>query len=149
MFGATLNVGHCHRPRKTLTQLWFKASCGYCQHASTASMKYWLGLNDYWQVGDGLYSHPAVCTARPAAQQTRGVEPVLVRRWARIGQALGQHLVFAGSVDRPHCVSHIAGCEDIKTVAQLIEPKDDFVTVDMRNGFHHIKIQSLLSKGAI
>ena len=25
---------------------------------------------------------------------------------------------------------HIAGCEDIKTVAPLIEPKDDLVTVD-------------------
>ena len=25
---------------------------------------------------------------------------------------------------------HITGCEDIKTVAQLIEPKDDLVTVD-------------------
>ena len=46
------------------------------------------------------------------------------RRWARIGPALGQRLVFTGSVDRLHCVSHIKGCEDIKTVAQLIEPKD-------------------------
>ena len=63
--------------------------------------------------------------------------------WARIGQALGQHLVFAASVDRPHCVSHITGCEDIKTVAQLIEPKDDLVTVDIKHGFHHISIYSL------
>ena len=51
--------------------------------------------------------------------------------------------MFAGSVDRPHCVSHIAGCEDIKTVAQLLEPKDDLVIVDIKNGFHHIKIHSL------
>ena len=58
------------------------------------------------------------------------------RWWARIGPALGQRLVFAGSVDRPHCVSHIAGCEDIRTVAQLVEPKDDLVTVDIKNGFH-------------
>ena len=28
------------------------------------------------------------------------------------------------------CVFHITGIEDIKTVAQLIEPKDDLVTVD-------------------
>ena len=28
------------------------------------------------------------------------------------------------------CVLHITGCEDIKTVAQLIEPEDDLVTVD-------------------
>ena len=60
--------------------------------------------------------------------------------WARIGPALGEHLVFAGSVDRLHCVSHIAGCGYIKTVAQLIESKDDSITVDIKNGFHHIKI---------
>ena len=29
-------------------------------------------------------------------------------------------------------------CEDIKTV-KLIEPTDDLVTVDIKNGFHHIK----------
>ena len=56
------------------------------------------------------------------------------RRWARIGLALGQRLVFAGSVDRPHCASHIEGCADIKTVAQLIKPKDDLVTVDIKTG---------------
>ena len=52
------------------------------------------------------------------------------RQWARTGPALGQLLVFAGSVDRPHYVLHNAGCEDSKTVAQLIEPKDDLVTVN-------------------
>ena len=30
----------------------------------------------------------------------------------------------------------------VKTVAQLIEPKDNLVTVDIKNGFHHIKIHS-------
>ena len=64
-------------------------------------------------------------------------------QWASIGPALGQPLVFAGSVDKPHCVSHIAGCGDIKTVDQQIEPKDDLVTVDIKNGFNHIKIHSL------
>ena len=49
------------------------------------------------------------------------------RRWARIGPALGQRLVFAGSVDMIHYVSHIAGCEDIETGAQLIEPEEDFL----------------------
>ena len=29
------------------------------------------------------------------------------RRLASIGPAFGQRLVFAGSVDKPHCVSHI------------------------------------------
>ena len=49
-------------------------------------------------------------------------------------EALNQRLVFAGSVERPRCVSHIVGCEDIKTVAQLMEHKDDLVTVDIKNG---------------
>ena len=52
------------------------------------------------------------------------------RWWATIGPALGQRLVFAESVASHICVLHITGCEDIKTVAQLIEPKDDLVTVD-------------------
>ena len=38
--------------------------------------------------------------------------------------------MFAGSVDRPQSGLHIAGCEDIKTVTQLIEPEDNLVTVD-------------------
>ena len=84
------------------------------------------------------------------------------RRWASIGPALGQRLGFAGSVDKQHCVLHIAvvpkrnnkfrliqnlrpvrvvndscckvtfQCEDIKTVAQLIQPTDDLVTVDIK-----------------
>ena len=94
----------------TLTQLWFKASCRYRQHADTTSMKYWLGLNGYWPcstgdagltfnrhwIGAGLYSPPAVCSARPAAQQTRGVEPVQVWCWASVadgGPELEQHWV--------------------------------------------------------
>ena len=47
------------------------------------------------------------CTTKPAAQQTRGVKPVLMlmlgqrlRWWASIAPALGQCLVFAGSVDK-------------------------------------------------
>ena len=46
------------------------------------------------------------------------------RRWARIGPAFGQRLVFAGSVVRPHCVLNIAGCENTKTVAPLIKSKE-------------------------
>ena len=41
------------------------------------------------------------------------------RRWARIGPALGQCIVFCTSPG-----------EDIKTVAQLTAANDDLVTVD-------------------
>ena len=76
------------------------------------------------------------CTASPAAQQTRGVEPVLVLCWASYadgGLELDQHWVnvscLLGVLTGHICVLHITGCKDIKTVAQLIEPKDDLVTV--------------------
>ena len=36
-----------------------------------------LTFNRHW-AGVGFYSPPALCTARPAAQLTRDVEPVLV-----------------------------------------------------------------------
>ena len=72
------------------------------------------------------------------------------RWWARIGPALGQYLVFSGRIDKPHFVSHISGCEDIKTVAQLIKPKDDFVTVDIKKRIPpHQNTWSLLSTAAI
>ena len=114
----------------------------------------------------------SACTAWPAAQQTLGFEPVLFLCWASVadlGPELDQHLFnvscLLGVLTGHICVLHITGCEDIKTVAQLIEPKDDLVTVDhlpgskswhseasgvanlagedVENGFHHIKIHSL------
>ena len=131
------------------------------------------GLTFYrhW-VSVGLHCH---CTARPVAQQTQGVEPVCVLCWASVadgGPELNQHCdnvsCFLGVLTGHICVLHITGCEYIKTVAQMIEPKDDLVTVDhllgskfwhseasgvanlagkdavdIKNGFHHFKIHSL------
>ena len=72
-----------------------------------------------------------------AAQQTGGVEPVLVLCWASVadgGPELDQHwfnvLCLLGVLTDHICVLHITWFEDNKTVAQLIEPKDDLVTVD-------------------
>ena len=112
----------------------------YCQHEVLTRAEWILAnngdsdptFNRHW-VGVHLYSPPAVSTARTAAQQTRGVA----------GPALGQRLVFAGSVERPHCVLHIDWCEDNKYLAQMIELKDDLIAVDIKNRFHHIKIHSL------
>ena len=107
VFGVTLNVGQRHRRRANITELWFKASCQYRQHSGTACMKYWLGPNGYWActsdagptfnrhwVVVSLYSPPAVCNARPAAQQKAWS---LVWCWASVadgGPAMGQCLVF-------------------------------------------------------
>ena len=122
----------------------FKASCGYYSHNEVGILTTveWIiastgdagpTFTRHW-VGVGLH-----CLIR-AAQQTRGVEPVLVLCCASVaggGPELGQHwvnvsclLVLTGHI----CVLSITGCEDVKTVAQLIEPKDDLVTVDYLPG---------------
>ena len=98
---------------------------GYCSASATLAQH----LKDIGSL--------SACTARPAAQQTRGVKPVLVLCWASVaadGPDLDQHWVkvscLLGVLTCHICVLHITGCEDIKTVAQLIEPKDDLVSVD-------------------
>ena len=90
-----------------------------------------LTLNRHY-VGVSLFSPPVL-----PDKQTRGAEPVLVLCWASLadgGPELDQHWVNVAclpGVLRGHiCVLHITWCEDIKTVAQLIEPKNDLATVD-------------------
>ena len=60
---------------------------------------------------------------------------MLVLCWGSVtddGPELNQHWVNVSCLlgVSTHYVLHISGCENIKTVAQLIEPKDDLVTVD-------------------
>ena len=126
--------------RPTLTHLLFKASCWYySQHeVGLLTTVEWIltstgdagpTFNRHW-VGVGLHCH----TRSPVNTRLWTSAGFMLgqrrRRWARIEPALGQRLVFAGSVDRPHLCFHITVCGDIKTVAQLIEPEDDLVTVD-------------------
>ena len=116
VFDATLNVGQRHR----LTMVeWILANTG---DAGPTFSKHWGGV--------GLD-----CLTRSSAN--RSVEPVLVLCWASVaegGQNLVQHWVnvscLLGVLTGHICVFHITGCEDNKTVAQLITPKDDLVTVD-------------------
>ena len=79
VFGATLNVGQCHRRRanintplvrsivhKVLSRAeWILANTG---DAVPTFNRHWVGVG----------SPPAVCTVRPAAQKTGSAEPVLV-----------------------------------------------------------------------
>ena len=53
--------------------------------------------------------------------------PELDQNWVNVSCLLG---VLTGHI----CVLHITRCEDIKTVAQLIKPEDDLVTVDRLPG---------------
>ena len=52
------------------------------------------------------------------------------RRWAELDQRWVNISFLLGVLTGHICVLHITGCEEIKNAAQLIEPKDDLVTVD-------------------
>ena len=97
LFDATQNVGKRHSRRANINPALVQSIVPVVQPAWSRPTDYsWMDTGKHWRR----------------------------RRWARIGPALGQRFLFAGSV------SHITGCGDIKTVAQLIVPKDDLVTVD-------------------
>ena len=124
----------------TLTQPWFKASC-------RASMKYWLGLNGYWPApvtfSVGLYSPPTV------TQQTRDIDSIQVQCVADGGPALDQHwvnVVFAGSVDKPHCVSHIGVVPKQNNKFPLIHslycPQEPFNNINYKSHRHYTSCTS-------
>ena len=74
----------------TLTQLWFKASCQYSQHEVLTRAEWILPstgdagptFNRHWVVSACTRRQQQPLAYQHAAQQTRGVEPVLVWRWA-------------------------------------------------------------------
>ena len=117
----------------TLTHIWLKASRQQYSHHEVGLLTTveWI-IASTGDAGPLFNRHWGGVSP---ANKTRWTSAGLIlgqrhRQWARIGPALFQRLVFAGSVDRPHlCFAH-HGCEDIKNVAQLIEPKKDLVTVD-------------------
>ena len=99
VFGASLNVGQRHRRRAKINQALVQSIVHEvltrAELILTSTGDAGPTFNRHW-VGVGLYSPPAVCTARPAAQQTWDVEPVLVWCWASIadgGPELEQHWV--------------------------------------------------------
>ena len=63
VFGATLNVGQRHRLHANINPALVQSivpvlpACRYRQHADTASMKYWQGLNRYWPAPATLAQH--------------------------------------------------------------------------------------------
>ena len=109
VFDATLNVGQRHRRRAYINPAFVQSIVRVLQPAWRRPTDYsWMDTSQHRRRWPNIGSVSA-CTAWPAAQQTRGIESMLVfmlcqrrRRWARIGPALGQRLVFAGSVDRLH-----------------------------------------------
>ena len=135
VFDAKLNVGQCHRRRANINPALVQSIVPVVQPAWRRPTVKWImastgdagpTFNRHW-VDVGLH-----CQTRSPANTRRCTSAGFTldqrrRWWARIGPALGQRLVFAGSVDRPHFILHITGCDDIKTVAQLIEPEDDLV----------------------
>ena len=132
MFDATLHVDQRHRGPANINPAFAQSIVSVLQPAWSRPTDYgwmdtsqhrrrWPNITRHW---DGVGLH---CMTRSQANTRRWTSAGFMlgqhrRRWARIGTALRQRLVFAGSVDRPLCVLHVTGCEDIKTVAQLIEP---------------------------
>ena len=112
VFGVTLNVDKRHRRWANINPALFQSIV-----FGTASTKYWLGLDELPSTGDagpttnrqcvvvGLYLSPAVTTSIPARN------PENTKRWTSTGLMLvhRQRHVSAGSVDKPHCVSHQNG----------------------------------------
>ena len=92
----------------------------------------------------GLYSPPAVCTAKPAAaQQTRDIEPMLVWCWASVadvGLELDQHwvnvLCLPGVLTGYIVFRTSKGVKILKLLLNGLSLKIE------PNGFHHIKIHS-------
>ena len=108
----------------TLTQLLFKASYGYySQHeVGPLTMVEWI-LTSSGDAGPRFTRHLVGVGLHclTAAQQTRGVEPVLVLCWASVadgGPELDQHwfnvLCLLGVLTGHICVLHITWFEDKK-----------------------------------
>ena len=115
-----LNVGQRHRRRASINPALIQSifpvqpACRYRQHEALTRAEWILAstgdagptFNRHW-VGVGLYSsinYPGGYITSLGLPDQGAIER---RWWASIGPALGQSLVFAGSVDMPHSVSHI------------------------------------------
>ena len=118
----------------TLTQLLFKASCRYYSQYEVGLLTTveWI-LPSTGDAGPTFTRHWVSVTLHCLTRSPA----VLVLCWASVadgGPELDQHWInvscLLGVLTGHICVLHITRCEDIKTVAPLIEPEDDLVTVD-------------------
>ena len=121
----------------TFTQLLFKASwVYYSQHiVGLLTPVEWI-LASTGDAGPEFTRH-WVCVGLHCLTPQPSKHEALNQCWFYAGpasQTVGQNWVndscLLGVLPGHICVLHITGCEDIKTVAQLIEPKDDLVAVN-------------------
>ena len=102
---------------------------------------HWVGVSLYHQqkalpnvewilarAGDG----------QPCVDKPHCFSPISVVPKRNKNLCLIQDLV--GRLVNDSCRKMTFQCEAIKTVVQVIEPKDESVTLDIKNGFHHIQI---------
>ena len=118
VFDATLNVGQRHRQKTNINPAFVQALWGYySQHevGLLTTVEWILAITGdagptftRHLVGVRLHcltSSPANTRRWTSAGFMQGQRR---RRWAKIEPALGQRLVFTGSVDRPHlCFAHL------------------------------------------
>ena len=105
-------------------------------------------------IGAGLYSLPAVSTSRPVCYWTQpSKHEALNQCWFDAGpasQTVGLHwssigsssVVFAGSLDKPPCVSHICVVPKRRNKFRLIHslycPQEPFNNINYKSQWHYI-----------
>ena len=117
LFDATLHVGQHHRWRANINPAFVQSIVRVLQPAWSRPSDYgWMDTSQHRRRWPNIYQTLVQCWLALPDPQPRKHE-ALNQCWfyagpasqtlGRIGPALGQHLVFAGSVDRPHlCFAH-------------------------------------------
>ena len=156
VFNATLNVGQRHRWQANINPALVQSivppawstNYGWMEIPAPATLA---------QHSTVIESVPASrptrlqqYAARPAAQQKRGVKPVLIWCWASVadsGPELDQHWVNVSCL-LGVLTGHIMFCTSpgvkiLKLLPNWLSLKTIFYCRYKKNGFHHIKIHSL------
>ena len=135
VFEVTLHVGQRHRRRANINPAFVQSIVWVLQPAWIRPTDYgWMDTSQHRRRWLNIYQTLGRCRlALPDPQPSK--HEVLNQCWFYDGQRrrIDQHWVnvscLLGVLTGHICVLYIIGCEDIKTVAQLIEPKNDLVTV--------------------
>ena len=117
VFDATLNVGQRHRRRANINPAFVQSIVRVLQPAWNRPTDYgWMDTSKHRRRWPNIYQTFGRCRLempdpQPANTRRWNSAGFMLgqprRRWAKIGPALGQRLVFAGSVDTSHlCFEH-------------------------------------------
>ena len=117
VYDVTLHVGQRHRRRANINPAFVQSIVRVLQPAWSRLTDYgWMDTSQHRRRWPNIYQTLVRCwlalLTHSIANTRRWTSDGFMlgqhrRRWAKTGPALGQRLVFAGSVDRPHlCFAH-------------------------------------------